>query len=564
MRVTLRAKTLVIVGLTLATFNAALYALVSRRVQRSYEQLEQRETAEDMARVMAALGDALWRLQDGARDYATWTETYRYVGDRNPAYAESTLTDFAFSRQSLALVVLLNRKSEVVFATAFDAQRNRRLAPPAEVVARLRPGDPLVRHDPPDATGPGHRGGIHGVLLLPDGPMMVAAVPVLNDFGQGPAAGTLIWGRRLDAALVKQLSERTRFDLRMDRLDVPSLPAEDKPAVAALAAGAPSFVRPLSVESLAGYALTRDVYGTPALIWRVEIPRDVFANGQDTLRYLAASLWLVALTSVLLTLILLERTVLSRLHRLSDGIHAVATNTDASRRLPVEGSDELADLARSGNTMLHSLEEAQRVQQESEARYRALVQLSPDAILVTSRGQILFSNTGAERLFQAESGGLLGTALRDRIHPDSRELLQAHLGGIDPQFTLSPSITIYPGMSRTVEAQILTVQGRVVDVELVSVVIEYLGQPAVQAIVRDVTERKRAARELQKAKEAAEAANATKRPFLANMSHELRTPLNAIIGYSEMLEEEAREGGPGNHRARPAARSRAPAATCSR
>ena len=42
---------------------------------------------------------------------------------------------------------------------------------------------------------------------------------------------------------------------------------------------------------------------------------------------------------------------------------------------------------------------------------------------------------------------------------------------------------------------------------------------------------------------AAEAANQAKSQFLANMSHELRTPLNAIIGYSEMLEEEADEGG---------------------
>ncbi|MFO0838739.1 MAG: response regulator [Phycisphaerae bacterium] len=39
----------------------------------------------------------------------------------------------------------------------------------------------------------------------------------------------------------------------------------------------------------------------------------------------------------------------------------------------------------------------------------------------------------------------------------------------------------------------------------------------------------------------AEAANEAKSRFLANMSHELRTPLNAIIGYSEMLEEDARE-----------------------
>jgi signal transduction histidine kinase/CheY-like chemotaxis protein len=53
----------------------------------------------------------------------------------------------------------------------------------------------------------------------------------------------------------------------------------------------------------------------------------------------------------------------------------------------------------------------------------------------------------------------------------------------------------------------------------------------------------RATTEAQEARTTAEDANRAKSAFLANMSHELRTPLNAIIGYSEMLQEDARDLG---------------------
>lgn len=63
-----------------------------------------------------------------------------------------------------------------------------------------------------------------------------------------------------------------------------------------------------------------------------------------------------------------------------------------------------------------------------------------------------------------------------------------------------------------------------------------------EGVALDITARREAARALEQAKEAADAASRAKSYFLASVSHELRTPLNGILGYTQILRRDASLG----------------------
>ena len=114
-----------------------------------------------------------------------------------------------------------------------------------------------------------------------------------------------------------------------------------------------------------------------------------------------------------------------------------------------------------------------------------------------------------------------------------------------PSKASAPRATISTGLSDNGVASVLNdgrevigreAQGRFIP--LFMTIGKLPGDSGYCAVVRDITQWKRAEEDLTQARALAERASSQKTDFLARVSHEIRTPLNAIIGFSELMMDE--------------------------
>ncbi len=168
---------------------------------------------------------------------------------------------------------------------------------------------------------------------------------------------------------------------------------------------------------------------------------------------------------------------------------------------------------------------------DSRSLYEGLIKVAPISIFVqaTTDGKILFANDrGVKLLGAASRDEVIGRSLIEFLHPDYRAQAQERNRHILAGETVDPIM----------EGKIVRLDGTVIDVERSVAGCTYGGEPALQSVLYDVTERKAGEQAIVTAQEEAVLANRAKSEFLANMSHELRTPLNAIIGFSDLIGSE--------------------------
>ena len=349
----------------------------------SFGRLERRYVERDLERVFNAITDELTTMEGFADALASDDEAYAFMQGRNPSFATSTIDNDFFKDLDFNVVLFLNEKGEPVFGRSFN--------PTTQTEGAVTPGLAgwLADH-PAFSRSSARESDSSGIIRLPSGPMLAVSRPILTTRRHGPAAGTIVLGRFLDKPEAARLAERLRISLAFLPADTMRGIGQTPAAAKVGALGVLPYLDTSRESELSAYSMMRDVSGAPAIVFRVDAPRDIHQQGVLTIRYFYAWLLFIGVVFSAVVLLFIQWRILSPLFRLSAGVLAVGTGGDSSRRVPAAGTDQIAYLGAAINGMLDARERSTEELRASERRNEAFLDAVPDVIFrVTRDGTIL-------------------------------------------------------------------------------------------------------------------------------------------------------------------------------
>lgn len=341
-----------LVGLSIALV-VTMYAVQLLVVMPTFVDLERSEAERDVSRCVDALKRELESISNMTNDWASRDDGYQFAKDHNAKFQAANLVDESFSNSHLNLIGFVDLERRLVWGEVQDAATKKQIDVPDLFAAIQRAGSPLSTPATVDST-------VTGVLLTSKGPMLLASRPIITTKHRGPIRGSLIMGRFLSPIEVKNLAARTHVTLKVWTVGQANMPAEVRRIVAEHATSSETYIETIDSQTLHAYRMVSDVYGNPAMVWRLDVPRVISAQGRVAIRVATLCSLLGGAATLTLMWIVLQRGVVNPLRQLAAHTVEVGRSGNLKARLNLSRTDEIGALADEFDSMVEHLAESRR------------------------------------------------------------------------------------------------------------------------------------------------------------------------------------------------------------
>lgn len=320
----------------LIIFTVLLIVVVEINLWDGFNLLEDQFISRAIDRSEFGVSDRIARIDSSLNDWTHWNDSYDYTLGNYPEFINNNISENQFISLGLNYIAFLNNDGEIIFSKAFDLENRKYIDLPDHFLLDAlksivqKPNSEIIN------------GIIHNVDF---GPTLIAIRPLLKTDGSGPSSGMLIFARKIDSGISKDISKITSFDFSFFSSSEIDSPIFSENAVKNLR-DQNIYIEKDNSDIAYGYSrFLNDLDDDRDLILRVAVPRDIYKNGMSVSIKLTVSLLIASLFATIIFMYIVNNIIVKRLSFLVNKISDVESGRAESSDIVLSGKDEVSFLA---------------------------------------------------------------------------------------------------------------------------------------------------------------------------------------------------------------------------
>ncbi len=312
--------------------------LIIAKISVPYLESEETNTIrQDVDKASALLHSEIAALERTQRDWTWWDDTYYFINGENKTYSDDNLGQETLAQLNLVGMLFLDKGGNVIYSKSLDENSEISVQ---KVIAQKEILEKLLRNVDEKNTN-------SGITIINQKLFIVSTAGISTSDGVTPANGYLIMVKELDDAYISYMEEILGANIQYRQGA-----SNGSNMFEQISLG--NIVRNEAYIQYEG--ILNDVINNNFIVLEVESKRNFYEDAVETRKILISALVIVFIVISTISIIAINKFVISRILYLTKFVQDVILRKDMSLRMNVKGKDEIASLESDINFMLAELD----------------------------------------------------------------------------------------------------------------------------------------------------------------------------------------------------------------